>query len=209
MIGRKADGRRCPPRPAGRDWASRMRIRIGAVGGSGVWRARRLRRMRARGGPPTTTFGGVLPWQPAPVARPFPSGPRPCSRPRCHPGPSTEGGARGQRAGHSGGPGSPVGPGSLLRAKPQPAAAFPAAVVPLTRCRLLWHRGLPSQGSNARQAAEGTLVSFLHLIYFHPEYPGAGAGARAAGRTRVLEEGAMSSTAASPFTSTEPCSCLG
>lgn len=47
-----AGERRCPPLPASSDWASRMRIRIGAVGGSSTSRIRRLRRMRAAQGHP-------------------------------------------------------------------------------------------------------------------------------------------------------------
>lgn len=55
MIGWKAEERRCPSRLAGRDWASRMRIRIGAVGGSSFSRTLRLRRMRTGQDSPTPT----------------------------------------------------------------------------------------------------------------------------------------------------------
>lgn len=141
-----AGERRCPPLPASSDWASRMRIRIGAVGGSSTSRIRRLRRMRAaQGHPPSPLRLAALPWQRAPVARPFPQGRGRVPAGSVTQGPSAEVGAR------SGGPGSPMGRDSLLRSRPQPAAAFPASAVPLSHSHPLWQRGLPGQRSYTRQ----------------------------------------------------------
>lgn len=92
--------------------------------------------------------------------------------------------SRGLRLWRSGGPRSPGARDPLLRTSPQPAAALPAAVVLLTHSRPLQQRGLPGQGSYTIQTAEGTLVSYIHLIYLRSEYLGSGGvsvGARAAG----------------------------
>lgn len=87
----------------------------------------------------------ALPWQRAPVARPFPQGRGRVPAGSVTQGPSAEVGAR------SGGPGSPMGRDSLLRSRPQPAAAFPASAVPLSHSHPLWQRGLPGQRSYTRQ----------------------------------------------------------